>query len=230
MPEKKKTYSRVIFTPDVVKEADSTLRTMLGDKRAKPTNYFFSVETSNGETWSHDNEGEFFADYRRGFEDARFWKSYPKGSISFSIYGTKTTVSVAMSGRADIETVFGILEANVEKCRLPEPPPKKPQRPRIKVFIGHGQNPKWRDLKDHLHEKHGLDVEAYELGARAGLTIRDVLDGMLTTSSFALLVLTGEDLDAEGETARQRECYSRTRTISGSSGLAESYCSTRRRG
>jgi predicted nucleotide-binding protein len=55
-----------------------------------------------------------------------------------------------------------------------------------------------RNLKDHLHEKHGLDVEAYEIGARAGLTIKEVLNEMLTTSSFAVLVMTGEDLDAEG--------------------------------
>ena len=36
------------------------------------------------------------------------------------------------------------------------------------------------------------------MGARAGLTIRDVLDDMLTNSSFALLVLGAEDTDAQG--------------------------------
>ena len=53
-------------------------------------------------------------------------------------------------------------------------------------------------MKDHLHEKQGYDVEAYESGARAGLTVRDALADMLTRSSFALLVLTGEDEDATG--------------------------------
>jgi len=54
-------------------------------------------------------------------------------------------------------------------------------------------------LKDHLHDKHGFDVDHYEHGARAGLTIKEVLDDMLTSSSFALLVLTGEDEDVEGK-------------------------------
>ena len=57
----------------------------------------------------------------------------------------------------------------------------------------------WWDLKDHLHEKHGISIEAYEIGARAGLTIKEVLTEMLTSSSFALLVMIGEDLDASGK-------------------------------
>jgi len=68
----------------------------------------------------------------------------------------------------------------------------------IKVFIGHGNNTQWRELKDHLHDKHNMDVEYYERGARAGLTINEVLDNMVTKSSFALLVLMGEDEDKEG--------------------------------
>jgi len=94
--------------------------------------------------------------------------------------------------------VFSVFEANAEKYRQPEPPKDEPPRPKVKVFIGHGRSPLWRDLKDHLHEQHGYDIEAYEIGARAGLTIRDVLDDMLTRSSIAFLVMTAEDADAEG--------------------------------
>jgi predicted nucleotide-binding protein len=164
-----------------------------------------SVHLPSGEKWDHDSEDEFFADYRSGFKWATFDRRYGnysvgfRGSISLSAWTTSTEVKISMPSRADVEKVFGILDSNVEKCRLPEPSLEKIQRHQIKVFIGHGQNPQWRDLKDHLHEKHGLEVEAYELGARAGLTIRDVLDGMLATSSFALLVLTGEDLDVQGK-------------------------------
>ena len=57
----------------------------------------------------------------------------------------------------------------------------------------------WRDLKDHLHDQHGLEVIAYEIGPRAGLSVKDVLEGMLNASSFALLVLTGEDQNIDGE-------------------------------
>ena len=72
------------------------------------------------------------------------------------------------------------------------------------IFIGHGRSLQWRDLKDHLSEKHGFDVEAYETGARAGHAIRDVLQQMLDDSSFALLVMTGED-EMDGLAVRARQ-------------------------
>ena len=52
---------------------------------------------------------------------------------------------------------------------------------------------------DHLHHQQGYDVEAFESGARAGHTARDVLDSMMRRSSFALIVLTAEDEMADGE-------------------------------
>ena len=47
------------------------------------------------------------------------------------------------------------------------------------IFIGHGHSSAWRDVKDHLVEQHGYLVEAYETGARAGHTVRDILAGAL---------------------------------------------------
>ncbi len=40
---------------------------------------------------------------------------------------------------------------------------------------------------------------AYETGARAGHTIRDILEDMLEKSSFTLLVMTAEDETSEGK-------------------------------
>jgi predicted nucleotide-binding protein len=62
----------------------------------------------------------------------------------------------------------------------------------------------WRDLKDHLQDKHGYQVEAYETGARAGHTIRDILDDLASTASLAFLVHTAEDEQADG-THRPRQ-------------------------
>jgi predicted nucleotide-binding protein len=56
----------------------------------------------------------------------------------------------------------------------------------------------WRELKDHLQDKHNYRVEAYEVGARAGHVIRNILEEMLTRSSLAFLILTAEDETAEG--------------------------------
>jgi predicted nucleotide-binding protein len=80
----------------------------------------------------------------------------------------------------------------------------RPQSPALSVFIGHGGDPQWRDLKDHLRDQHGITVTAYEVGPRAGLSVKGVLEKMLAGSSFALLVLTGEDIHTSGE-AHARE-------------------------
>lgn len=50
-----------------------------------------------------------------------------------------------------------------------------------------------------MHEKHGFKVTNYEIGPRAGKSIKEVLKEMLDESSFALLVLTGEDIHTNGE-------------------------------
>jgi predicted nucleotide-binding protein len=104
--------------------------------------------------------------------------------------------------RQEIERVFGVFEKHLEASKLPLLPPAPP--PERKVFIGHGQNPIWKDLKDHLHEKHGYDIEAYEIGARAGHAIRDILSQMMEESAVALLVMTGEDEMKDG-TIRARD-------------------------
>jgi len=200
--EKTTTYERVIFTPQVIKEAVATVEKVIPQKRRQLTGLILDIRLSAKEAWSHDNEEEFFADYQKRFEYARFMKSYDYdhgGKIRISVHWPDTDISILMPSRSDVEKVFNILESNVDKCRLPEPPPKKRSKTKIKVFIGHGHNTQWRDLKDHLHDKQGFDVEHYEHGARAGLTIKEVLDEMLTGSSFAVLVLTGEDQDAEGK-------------------------------
>ena len=69
----------------------------------------------------------------------------------------------------------------------------------INVFVGHGRDLQWRVLKDHLQEQHLMRVTAYEVGPRAGLSVKEVLGKMLAECSFALLVLTGEDISRDGE-------------------------------
>lgn len=69
----------------------------------------------------------------------------------------------------------------------------------ITVFIGHGADRQWRDLKDHLQDQHKIKVIAYEISPRAGLSVKEVLEKMLSESSFAILVLTGEDIHSDGE-------------------------------
>ncbi len=204
MPAKIKEYKHVIFTPAVIKKAiDTLLEALPEDTRIKYIKYGKNIPGSkiiklpSGETWQHDTDDEFFADYVKGFVSASLDASYsgehfPEGTMELSADKDKTKVRVSMDKRDDIEKVFNVFEENVDKCRVPEKPSVE------KVFIGHGKNTQWRELKDHLHDKHQIDVEAYEIGARAGHTVKEILESMLSSSTVALLVFTGEDLDIKG--------------------------------
>lgn len=129
MPEKEKLYPHVIFSPEVIREAVYTLKNALPKENEETVpKQEFMVKTSSTETWRHDNEEEFFADYRKGFVLACFRAifDYAKGRIEIFVFeGKKTQVTVSMSSRANVEKVFNVFEANVEKCRLPKQPQTK---------------------------------------------------------------------------------------------------------
>jgi hypothetical protein len=184
---KEKTYERVKFTVEVIKEA---LAVWL-DKLTK----FEDLSVSRKpEKWKYNNEAEFFADYRNEFDHCTFWKAGDGYILLINVIYDETIILVEAPSRPEIEEIFVIFEAHLNECKLPPLLPTGPVKPEPPViYIGHGRSSQWKDLKDHLHEKHGYKVEAYETGARAGHTIRDILEEMMAKSSFAILVMTGED-------------------------------------
>lgn len=160
--------------------------------------------------WHHDSLEEFFADYRRATGNAYYIEQRGfDNTFDMAFYSLVTgdlttsfsTVEVEASDRSKIDAVFEVFEMNLEDYRIPEDSQPLPPTPREipKVFIGHGSNDIWRDLKDHLHEQHDYDIIAYEVGARAGHEIRDILQDMLKGSSFAILVMTGDDRTKDGQ-------------------------------
>jgi hypothetical protein len=132
MPSKKIEYDRIVFTPEVIKEAVNTLVAALPLNEIRPRLEIFQIKLLSGENWECDNEDEFFADYRKGFTYAHFRKLYQKADLSIFIhlegYGQQyTTVNVTIPNRADVEKIFSIFEANVEDCRLPKQPDEEPE-------------------------------------------------------------------------------------------------------
>lgn len=67
------------------------------------------------------------------------------------------------------------------------------------VFIGHGQNQDWRELKDFLEGRLKLPVDEFNRVSVAGRPTADRLAEMLDRAGFAFLLLTGEDEAASGE-------------------------------
>jgi predicted nucleotide-binding protein len=155
----------------------------------------------DNESWNYDSDEEFFADFQKNHRAASYEiRFFGENDIfySFEFYTgpfKETEIKISAPTRAEIEDVFYVFDKDWEQFKLPEKKVEAVEKVVIKpvIFIGHGKSLQWRDLKDHLSEKHGYHIEAYETGARAGHTIRDILDDMMTRSSIAFLILTGED-------------------------------------
>lgn len=196
--KKEYNYERTRFSAEVLKEASDKLFENVEIKDESPSLYL-SVDLDEG-NWTHDNEEEFFSDYRRSSRGSVYEKSIAGHGIRVQSFSTVVNVQVSAPERYKIQTVFNVFDKHSESSRLPEPEkPSEPPPSKPTIFIGHGRDTQWRDLKDHLQDKHGLAVEAYEIGARAGHAVRDILQDMLTRSSFAVLVMTGEDETTEGK-------------------------------
>ena len=159
--------------------------------------HLLSIERGS-QTWQYDNLEQFFAGFDGERPDRVYLKADAKESdfLFQSMKSMATSLTVSLEKRADIDSVFVPLEDYADAHPEELSPKVRAEKPI--VFIGHGRSPLWRDLKEHLQDKHGYQIEAYETGARAGHSVRDILQEMLDKSSFALLVITAEDETAQG--------------------------------
>jgi predicted nucleotide-binding protein len=67
-----------------------------------------------------------------------------------------------------------------------------------RIFIGHGRSASWRELKDFIKDRLGLDFEEFNRVSVAGVGTTERLAMMLDNSSMAFLVCTAEDDHADG--------------------------------
>ncbi len=185
--EKTKSYKASYFSADIIKN-------VFNKNIQNPTKGSYRLRNQE-ESWEFDTENEFFSEYRKPHLSSTIRKSDEDKSISLTYNKNfDTEVIVQANSRDEIEAVFETFESQYESSKYEIDSEKNGPI----IFIGHGGNPQWRDLKDHLTDQHGYNIEAYETGARAGHSIRDILDEMSTKSSFAILVMTGEDEDKSG--------------------------------
>ncbi len=155
-----------------------------------------AVTYKDGGSWTYDTIEDFLADFNSLDSSLRVnYENYEGFELTQNFGNFKWVIrDIEKKDILRFETdAQEIIERN--KIAVPEPP--KPDRS-VRVFIGHGRAPDWRDLKDHLSDKHDLAIECYETGSRAGHSIRDVLDDMMNASNLAILVHTPEDELADG--------------------------------
>ena len=192
--KKSKYYYSTIFSARVIEEAHELFLSQLDVSKEIDKPHDMSVNIGD-ENWSYDSRQEFLSEYSKA-DSCWFDHIVPECRFILDLSSNNyTRVVVEFPIRSKIESVFQVFERNLDKSKIVIETKSEP----LTIFIGHGHNPQWRDLKDHLHEKHGLNINHYEIGPRAGKSIKDVLEEMLDESSFALLVLTGEDMHVNGE-------------------------------
>ena len=194
--KKTKTYGSLGFPPQVIERAIEVWREHAGLDSDSDLGLLL-VERGD-EAWQYDSMEQFLADLR-GDRPSRVRIDFcrTRDTLEFdSMEESRTYLAVGLESRMEINQVFELLD-RYAKEHPEEIVAEIANRPT--VFVGHGHSPLWRELRDHLQDMHGYVVEAYETGVRAGHTVRDILQEMLDSSSFALLVVTAEDETAQGD-------------------------------
>ncbi|MNV23326.1 putative nucleotide-binding protein containing TIR-like domain protein [compost metagenome] len=177
------------------------IREIARERKVDLGELFLKVQLPDGE-WSHDSEAEFFADLPRGHGHSVFTGT-TQLRLSVLAGDSWSRVEVAAPSRGEVQDIFSPFDSMWEEEAIPVPATPI-STPEPVVFIGHGRSDAWRFLREHLESQHKYKVECYEAGARAGHTIRDILEQMASKSTFAFLVLTAEDLQPSGDSrARQ---------------------------
>lgn len=118
------------------------------------------------------------------------------GKSAFAVFEPHAIVTV--DGR-DRETALSLMRPFNMSADVGAMPKPVEASPPIKVFIGHGRAADWRELSEELHHVHKYEVEAFEYGSRAGLQITDIVESMVASSSFAVLILNPDDEQADGQ-------------------------------
>lgn len=186
--ERSKEFTSTRFTVDTVRAAIQAIREVIGETDSKVVLESLRVDLPDGQ-WRFDDENEFYAAIPQGTGYAVIIDALTV-RIQLTQFRRSAVVDVRAPTRAYVQRIFGPFDNRQGTEAVPVDSPV--------VFIGHGRSPVWKDLRDHLRDQHDYRVECYESGARAGHSIRDILESMAEKSSFALLVMTGEDLQDSG--------------------------------
>ncbi|MDY0250865.1 MAG: nucleotide-binding protein [Pseudomonas sp.] len=115
----------------------------------------------------------------------------PHKVVECTVYGITSAFSAAGSLYKIIQRVSKYLQNLESKMAIEE-------RIGTNIFIGHGRSHDWRDLKDFISERLNLPWDEFNRVPVAGLTNITRLAQMLDQACIALLVMSAEDEQAEG--------------------------------
>lgn len=115
-------------------------------------------------------------------EDSPLVREFPKTYIAAKVGETKSRVEKRL---VLAEKILQVLKALPAEALKEAPPPK--------IFIGHGRSPVWREFKDFIRDDLSLQWDEFNREATAGISTTERLGVMLQSSTFAFLLMTGDD-------------------------------------
>ncbi|WP_197517363.1 TIR domain-containing protein [Microbacterium karelineae] len=114
--------------------------------------------------------------------------------VSVEANAGASRVSVTAPTPSETDRLHNKLESFLASATVVERSDTLPQ-----IFVGHGRSNAWRELKEYVQDRMELRTRAFESASRAGHTIRDILDEELSRANLAIIVMTAEDEQGDGE-------------------------------
>ena len=196
--EREKSYERVKFPPEVIARAAAVFVDSLPTEAQKSLTFGWEVSREN-ESWAPESAEEFAASYREdSVGKAKVTVFGPGRHFYTYINPWSTRVHLNAPSNPDALRVLQVFDEVADEYRRSAAEVEKSITDKVTIFLGHGRSAQWSELKNFLTDKHGFTVTAYETGPRAGLTMVHILEELSEDASFAILVHTGEDVDAAG--------------------------------
>lgn len=194
-----KIFTRTLFSELVIRKALELIGTKSGNDAI---NYGLIIYRQD-HTWHLDNLDDFFGEYNQGFSRMHLYLAYGAYEIkmTYTAHDFNYEVSIKSPVKADINEVINYLIDNKEKCSIDTlyNSSRKPY-----IFIGHGRKNDWKELRDHLRDKHNYSFRYYESGDRSSEYLFENVHEMITGSKLSILVLSNED-KMEDQTMRARQ-------------------------
>ena len=192
--QKSKIYNFAKFSSETLKVAIEKIEQITNF----PPKLTHATVANGEEEWSFDNVSDFYEAYRTSQNlchlSCKFGDDETFTVVRYS--NLSSEIAVKSNSRQIIQEIFSLFEEKLNQSKVPIP---ELHTERTSIFIGHGRSKQWRDLKDHLQDKHGYQISAYETGARAGHVIRDIIGELADKANMAFLVLTAEDEQSDGK-------------------------------
>ena len=177
MAQVSKHFSDARFEAAVVREAYDLFRTLVPNRG--PRDHQIAAIDDHGTRWRLDESNQFFAAYHPEVASAELSVEYGQHAFRFRVRDRGVDVEVSMVNSDSIGLILSVFEDASEDATG-----------RSRIFLGHGRDGAWHELRTRLDANDGYTVLTYEGAARPGITAIELLYELRSKSDFAVLVHT----------------------------------------